>query len=152
MEKVKGLGSICKSEKSLKSGRGEEEEKKTPMEKYSFQKKVTKKWLVGWCRAFGKKRKRPRGENILFKKWKIRGWRAFGRLRKVELGEEVHLGGNCKCRRRAKFYSNMFIEDDRDNDDDGDDEVDDDYEVDEEGYKCLACFSSSVAIALKYIF
>ena len=115
MEKVKGLGSICKSEKSLKSGRGEE-----------------------------RKRKRPRRENILFKKWKIRGWRAFGRLRKVELGEEVHLGGNCKCRRRAKFYSNMFIEDDKDNDDDGD------YEVDEEGCKCLACFSSSsVAIELK---
>ena len=97
-------------------------------------------------------KKRPRRENILFKKWKIRGWRAFGRLRKVELGEEVHLGGNCKCRRRAKFYSNMFIEDDKDNDEDGDDEVDDDYEVDEEGCKCLACFSSSVAIALKYTF
>ena len=103
---------------------GEEKKEKDPEGEIFFIKKDTKTLLVGWCHAFGEKRKRPRRENILFKKWKMRGWRAFGRLRKVELGEEVHLGGNCKCRRRAKFYSNMFIEDDKDNDEDGDDEVD----------------------------
>ena len=37
------------------------------MEKYSFQEKVTKKWLVGWCRAFGKKERDPE-EKIFFSK------------------------------------------------------------------------------------
>ena len=67
MEKVKGLGSICKSEKSLKSGRGEEEEKKTPMEKYSFKKKVTK--MVGWLvPCIWKKKKETQRRKYSFQK------------------------------------------------------------------------------------